>query len=126
MAGKNTVEIIIAARDQASRALKSAFGGVQATSKVAMTAVAATAATAGAALATLTGVVAKTGVSYNAMIENSSVAWTTLLGSQEKAKKMLQDISQFAKTTQFDTESVDIMAKYMNNAGLPGKIYLIN
>jgi tape measure domain-containing protein len=121
MAGKNTVEIIIAARDQASRALKTAFGGVQATSKVAMTAVSASVAAAGVALVTLTGVVAKTGVSYNAMIENSTVAWTTLLGSQEKAKKMLQDISQFAKTTQFDTESVDIMAKYMNNAGFAGK-----
>jgi hypothetical protein len=73
------------------------------------------------AIATLTGVVAKVGISYNAMAENSQVAWTTLLGTQEKAKKMFKDIADFAKKTQFDTTSVDMMAKYMYNAGYAGQ-----
>jgi hypothetical protein len=55
------------------------------------------------------------------MVENSTVAWTTLLGSQQKAKQMIQDISTFAKNTQFGTEQVDAMAKYLNNAGFAGK-----
>jgi hypothetical protein len=60
----------------------------------------------------------KTGVDYNASVESSTVAWTTLLGSATKAKQMIQDISTFAAKTQFDTEGVDAMAKYLNNAGL--------
>jgi tape measure domain-containing protein len=69
----------------------------------------------------LTGAIAKTGIGYNAMAENSQVAWTTLLGTQEKAKKMFSDIADFAKKTQFDTTSVDMMAKYMFNAGYAGQ-----
>jgi tape measure domain-containing protein len=69
----------------------------------------------------LTGAIAKTGIGYNAMAENSQVAWTTLLGTQEKAKKMFSDIADFAKKTQFDTTSVDMMAKYMYNAGYAGQ-----
>lgn len=76
---------------------------------------------AGAAFVTLTGVVGKVGISYNAMMEQSEVAWNTLLGSQEKAQKMLKDISDFTKSTPFETEHVDMMAKYMHNAGLEGK-----
>jgi hypothetical protein len=73
------------------------------------------------ALGALGGFIAKTGVDYDTMIENSTVAWTTLLGSQQKAKQMIQDISTFAKNTQFGTEQVDAMAKYFNNAGFAGK-----
>jgi tape measure domain-containing protein len=82
---------------------------------------AAAVAAAGAALIALGGYVAKVGISYDQMQENSQVAWTTLLGSQEKAKQQLKEIADFAKNTQFDTEGVDAMAKYMFNAGLSGK-----
>jgi tape measure domain-containing protein len=78
-------------------------------------------AAAGAALIAMGGYIAKTGIAYDQMQENSQVAWTTLLGSQEKAKQQLKDIADFAKNTQFDTEGVDAMAKYMFNAGLSGK-----
>jgi tape measure domain-containing protein len=70
---------------------------------------------------TLGGVIGKAGLEYNSMIENSTVAWTTLLGSQEKAKKEIQDIANFASKTQFGTEQVDAMAKYFYNAGIQGK-----
>lgn len=70
---------------------------------------------------TLGGVIGKSGLEYNSMIENSTVAWTTLLGSQEKAKQQIQDIANFASKTQFGTEQVDAMAKYFYNAGIQGK-----
>jgi tape measure domain-containing protein len=70
---------------------------------------------------TLGGVIGKSGLEYNSMIENSTVAWTTLLGSQEKAKAQIQDIANFAMKTQFGTEQVDAMAKYFYNAGIQGK-----
>src|SRR6476620_8870785 len=72
-------------------------------------------------VATLGAVVGKTGFEYNSMVENSTVAWTTLLGSQEKAKQQIQDIANFAAKTQFGTQQVDAMAKYFYNAGIAGK-----
>jgi tape measure domain-containing protein len=71
------------------------------------------------ALAAVAGVTA--GIKFDSMMENSQVAWETLLGGADKAKNMLQDINKFAKNTQFDTTSVDAMAKYMHNAGLEGQ-----
>lgn len=63
----------------------------------------------------------KAGISYNAMQEQSKVAWTTLLGSQGEAADMMKRISDFAKATPFETADVDMMAKYMHNAGLSGE-----
>lgn len=85
------------------------------------TAVVAGATAAVGGLTILTGAIAKTGIAYNSMMENSEVAWTTLLGTQDKAKGMLEEIANFAKSTQFGTEEVDMMAKYMHNAGLEGE-----
>lgn len=76
---------------------------------------------AGVALGGMGVAVAKVGIQYNAMAEQSEVAWTTLLGSSEKAQKQMKDIAEFAKATPFETEHVDAMAKYMHNAGLEGK-----
>jgi tape measure domain-containing protein len=76
---------------------------------------------AGAALTTMGGIIAKVGVQYDMAQENSKIAWTTLLGSADKAKTMLTDIANFAKNTQFDSEGVDAMAKYLHNAGYEGK-----
>jgi tape measure domain-containing protein len=121
MAGGNTVEIILSAADRASGTIRETFGTVEQSSNRAMGIVKAGAALAVSAMAAAGGYVAKLGVDYNAMAEQSQVAWTTLLGSQEKAKNMLQDIANFAKSTPFETSSVDAMAKYMHNAGLEGK-----
>lgn len=68
----------------------------------------------------LSGALNAVGISFNAMQEQSLVAWTTLLGSAEKASDMLQKINDLAKDTQFETATVDMMAKYMHNAGLAG------
>jgi tape measure domain-containing protein len=76
---------------------------------------------AGVALGGMGVAVAKVGIQYNAMAEQSEVAWTTLLGSSEKAQKQMKDIAEFAKATPFETEHVDAMAKYLHNAGLEGK-----
>jgi tape measure domain-containing protein len=76
---------------------------------------------AGSALAAMGGVIAKVGVQYDMAQENSKIAWTTLLGSADKAKTMLTDIANFAKNTQFDSEGVDAMAKYLHNAGYEGQ-----
>lgn len=62
----------------------------------------------------------KLGIDTNAMAETSGIAWTTLLGSQEKSKKMLDDITKFAATTPFEKMGVDNMAKQLHNAGLSG------
>jgi tape measure domain-containing protein len=121
MAGGNTVEIILSAADRASGTIRETFGTLESSSNRAISVVKAGAALAASAMAAAGGYVAKLGVDYDAMAEQSKVAWTTLLGSQEKAKTMLQDIANFAKSTPFETEQVDTMAKYMNNAGLSGK-----
>lgn len=65
--------------------------------------------------------VIKMGIDYNASIEQSTVAWTTLLGSQEKAKGMIEDISKYAATTPFSKMGVDAMAKQLHNAGFKGE-----
>lgn len=98
----------------ANEGLKAKMGSM---SKV----VGAAAIAAGAAVVAIGAAVAKVGVSYDAMQESSMVAWTTLLGTQAKAKQQIQDIAQFAAKTQFDTEGVDAMAKYFFNAGIQGK-----
>lgn len=121
MAKKNTVEIILAAKDRASKATKQAFGAVQSSAKAAFGAVKAASIAAAAAIGTVSAIIGKMGISYNAMMEQSKVAWTTLLGSAEEAQDMLKQISDFTKATPFETEHVDMMAKYMHNAGLEGK-----
>ncbi|XAM52413.1 tail length tape measure protein [Terrisporobacter phage TVCOM_ph1] len=63
----------------------------------------------------------KAGIDYNATLETSSIKWETLLGSQEKANKMLKDIEKFAATTPFEKMGVDTMATYLNNADIKGQ-----
>lgn len=75
----------------------------------------------GTALAGIGGIAAKVGIGYAASLESSTVAWTTLLGSQESAVTMLKDIEKFAANTPFSKMGVDQMAKYLNNAGFEGQ-----
>lgn len=64
--------------------------------------------------------IAKVGVEYNALQEQSKVTWTTLLGSQEEAISQLERIEKFAASTPFSKMGVDQMAKYLHNAGYEG------
>ena len=63
----------------------------------------------------------KAGIDYNATLETSSIKWETLLGSQEKANKMLKDIEKFAATTPFEKMGVEAMATQLHNAGFEGQ-----
>ena len=63
----------------------------------------------------------KAGVDYNASLEESAIKWETLLGTQEKANKMLQDIQKFAKDTPFEQMGVEAMATQLHNAGFEGE-----
>lgn len=65
--------------------------------------------------------VAKTGIAYNAMAEQSQVAWTTILGSSDAAVKMMKDIENYAAKTPFSKMGVDEMAKQLSNAGFKGQ-----
>lgn len=120
MAKKNTVEIILSAKDQASRALKQAFGTVESAARTSMSLVGSAAVAAAGALATLTGVIGKVGIQYNAMMEQSEIAWGTILGSQEEAKKTLQQLQVMGAKTPFEFEGLDKAAKLLNMAGFEG------
>ncbi|MCM3663447.1 tape measure protein [Mesobacillus subterraneus] len=120
MAGKNTVEIILSARDQASKAVKVAMGSVQSSASAAMSTIKNGAMVATAAMVTLTGAISKVGVGYNAMMEQSAIAWETILGSQEEAKKTLKELEIMGAKTPFEFEGLDKAAKLLNMAGYEG------
>lgn len=61
------------------------------------------------------------GIKSNASLETSQVAWTTLLGTEEEAKNMLEDITKYAATTPFSKTGVDTMSKQLHNAGFEGQ-----
>lgn len=67
-----------------------------------------------------TTAIAKVGIEYNALKEQSLTTWTTLLGSQDKAIEQLERIEKFAAKTPFSQMGVDTMAKYLHNAGYEG------
>lgn len=69
----------------------------------------------------LTGGMIALGIKSNASLESSRASWETLLGSQEKATKMLKDIEKYSATTPFSKMGVDEMAKQLNNAGYSGE-----
>lgn len=68
----------------------------------------------------LTGGMVALGIKSNASLESSRASWETLLGTQDKANKMLKDISKFAASTPFSKMGIDEMAKQLNNAGYEG------
>ena len=51
----------------------------------------------GTGLSVMGGALLKTGIGYNSMVENSTVAWTTLLGSQDKDKEASARYCQFRR-----------------------------
>ncbi len=50
----------------------------------------------------IAGSVAKIGISFDAMSENAEVAFSTMLGSAEKAKKFMEELKAFAIKTPFE------------------------
>lgn len=60
----------------------------------------------GLALAGASGFAAKTGVSTAAHFETAEVGMTTMLGSAEKAKNMLNDLAKFSARTPFELRGI--------------------
>ncbi len=56
----------------------------------------------GASVAALGGIIARSGVKFNAEMEQYSASFETMLGSAEKADKMLSNLKEFAKNTPFE------------------------
>ncbi|MBW7649784.1 tape measure protein [Anoxybacillus sp. ST4] len=63
----------------------------------------------------------KTGIEFNAMMEQSEIAWTTLLGSAEEAKKTINDLVKLGAETPFEFKGLDRSAKLLNMAGFEGE-----
>jgi tape measure domain-containing protein len=67
----------------------------------------------GAAMSVAVGAVAKFGIEFNARMEQSKIAWETLLKSTDKATEMQQNLQKLAETSPFDYEGLDKTAKMM-------------
>lgn len=61
------------------------------------------------------------GIKGNASLETSITSWSTLLGTQEEAKNMMDEITNYAAKTPFSKMGVDAMAKQLHNAGYEGQ-----
>lgn len=62
-----------------------------------------------------------TGIQYNAMMEQSEMAWTTILGSADKAVETMKTLQQLGANTPFEFEELDSTAKLLNMAGFEGE-----
>lgn len=58
---------------------------------------------------------------FNATLQNSQIAFTTMLGSGQKAKTFLNDLQQFAKTTPFEFPELVKSAQQMMGMGISAK-----
>lgn len=75
----------------------------------------------GVAAAMATKLVIKSPINYADTVENAQIAFESLLGSVEKADKMMSDVMQFAKDTPFDTQGVVDGVKQMLVYGIESK-----
>lgn len=107
LGGGNSIDILVRATDRASSVLnnvsnasKSLGDRMKNAQAGSMIFLGGLTALAGGALA-LTGGLVKTGIGFKAFKQNSLVAFTTMLGSAEKAQKHLDDMMKFAKSTPF-------------------------
>lgn len=96
--GTKTLDIVINAKDEASRTIRgigSTFGDL-----------AKEATTASAGILASLGLAAKGAIDTAANFEQAKTAFTTFLGDGEKAGKLLQQLSDFAAKTPFDLPQV--------------------
>lgn len=66
----------------------------------------------------ITGVAAKMGIGFDAMQEQASIAFTTLLGSGKKAQTFLGDLQQFAAKTPFELPGLINNARQLLGVGV--------
>ena len=67
------------------------------------------------------GLVVKTGIAYNAMMEQSEIAWSTILGDAKKASETIARLEEMGALTPFEFEELDKAAKLLNMAGYEGE-----
>lgn len=105
--------------DSGMSAARSRFSGLGGT----LTGMAASiAASIGAAFSV--GLVAKTGIGYNALMEQSAIAWETIAGDAKKAQDILKTLEQMGAETPFEFEGLDKASKMLYMAGFQGdKLY---
>src|SRR5215467_13130593 len=60
-------------------------------------------------------------IGFNAQLQNSSIAFTTMLGSAQKSKAFLDQLQQFAKTTPFEFGDLVSNAQNMMGMGIAAK-----
>lgn len=85
--------------DKKGKELATSFGGIG-------KAVGIAAAASVTAVSVAVGALAKIGVTYNAQMENYTTNFTTMLGSQEKAVKRVEELKQMAAKTPFGMEDL--------------------
>jgi tape measure domain-containing protein len=74
-----------------------------------------------AASATMITSLVHTGVAYNSLVQTSTAAFTTILGSAAAAKKMMADISAFAMTSPFPRQAFISATQQMLGFGIASK-----
>jgi tape measure domain-containing protein len=69
----------------------------------------------------LAGVIGAVGNSYNATMEQSQIAWATLLGDADEASDTIKKLQVLGAKTPFEFEGLDKSAKLLNMAGFEGE-----
>lgn len=70
------------------------------------------------AVASAIGAAIKTGMTYNTQIETYEAAFTTMLGSAEKAADLMEQLKQKAAATPFELEDLTAATQLLMNYGL--------
>jgi tape measure domain-containing protein len=120
MAKRNTVEIILNARDQASKTTEQAFSTIRSSASKTLDVLKTASLAAGAAVTALAGIASKVGIEFNASMEQSQIAWETLLGNADEAKKTMQELLTLGAETPFEFQGLDKAAKLLNMAKFEG------
>lgn len=72
----------------------------------------------GVAIAGAGVAIGKVGIGFNAMMEQSKIAWETLLGGAEEAETMIKDLQTMGAKTPFEFEGLDKSAKLLKAMGV--------
>lgn len=128
MANANVIPIIITAKEDATRVLQSVAGGIQAAegqtnrfsqSLLSLRATAGLAVAAGvAALGAAVAAAGKQAIEGAGNFEQYRVAFETMLGSADKARSLLSEISDFAKSTPFELPEIVTASKQLLAFGI--------
>lgn len=116
----DTVEIIIRAKDEASRTIggvERALGGLGGAARTIGTVGAGAILGVGAAAVAGFGMAIKEGIGMNASLEQSTMMFTTLMGDAELAEKHVASLFDFAAATPFETGEIIQASKHFQVFG---------